>query len=488
MRTDEPVDAALGMYLTQTASATKPLQTARPRHGPPTEHPCHLASLNPLMLLGLAALAIPPIIHLLNRRRFDVVDWGAMQFLQISEITRRRLLIEELLLMLLRMGLIALLVAGPGRPLSPAVRARLSWAARPNRDVVLVFDGSSSMSYTGSGKTPHDAAKEWATDFLEHLAPGDSVAILQAKQQVVPVLAEPSHDLATAPARPSSTCRRRRRLRLARGRPGGLRRSSARASGLERDIIVLSDGQKFGWADATACSAGKPLARQLGGWQAAGRPAATPPRLWVRQRRPPTGPPIRPTGRWRRCAPTGPSCRSASEVTFRTDLELRGQNGIPPPYSIRLEVDGKRVSATSTARLGRRWSQRQGAADLHAPPSPRRFAPGVGDRRARPAARTAAGRLPVKDHLPGDNRQDFAVEVLPALPVLIVDGDAEAEPPRARHRLAPRRPVAAARRRRRSSGPRRVHPGLRRRRCSTGDFGKEPDAAARADPEQRGRA
>ena len=54
--------------------------------------------LNALMLLGLAGLAIPPIIHLLNRRRFDVVDWGAMQFLQISETTRRRLLIEELLL------------------------------------------------------------------------------------------------------------------------------------------------------------------------------------------------------------------------------------------------------------------------------------------------------------------------------------------------------------------------------------------------------
>ena len=48
--------------------------------------------LNLLMLLGLAGLAIPPIIHLLNRRRYDVVHWGAMQFLEISETTRRRLL------------------------------------------------------------------------------------------------------------------------------------------------------------------------------------------------------------------------------------------------------------------------------------------------------------------------------------------------------------------------------------------------------------
>ena len=48
--------------------------------------------LNLLMLLGLAGLAIPPIIHLLNRRRYDVVHWGAMQFLEISETNQRVLL------------------------------------------------------------------------------------------------------------------------------------------------------------------------------------------------------------------------------------------------------------------------------------------------------------------------------------------------------------------------------------------------------------
>src|SRR6267143_618227 len=94
--------------------------------------------LNILMLAGLAGLAIPPLIHLLHRRRFDDVDWGAMQFLQISETTRRRLLIEELLLMLLRMGLIGVLVLGLAAPyvISPGLP---TFASRPNRDVVLVF-------------------------------------------------------------------------------------------------------------------------------------------------------------------------------------------------------------------------------------------------------------------------------------------------------------------------------------------------------------
>src|SRR6266481_1786187 len=105
--------------------------------------------LNILMLAGLAGLAIPPLIHLLHRRRFDVVDWGAMQFLQISETTRRRLLIEELILLLLRMGLIAIIVLALAGPwLETDVFGRLG---RSNRDVVLIFDGSYSMGFRASG-------------------------------------------------------------------------------------------------------------------------------------------------------------------------------------------------------------------------------------------------------------------------------------------------------------------------------------------------
>src|SRR5262245_60634450 len=107
--------------------------------------------LNPwVFLLGLSALLIPIIIHLLNRRRYDVVDWGAMQFLQISETTRRRLLIEELLLMALRIGLLAVLVLAIAGPIFPS--SVLSQLGRPSRDVVIVIDGSASMLAHGEGE------------------------------------------------------------------------------------------------------------------------------------------------------------------------------------------------------------------------------------------------------------------------------------------------------------------------------------------------
>src|SRR5262245_49679839 len=148
---------------------------------------------SPWMLAGLAVLLIPPIIHLLNRRRYDVVDWGAMQFLQISEVTRRRLLIEELLLMGLRMALIAVLVLALAEPYADT--SLLSAGQRPNRDIVLVFDGSASMSFQGGDNSAQQQAQEWARKFLGDLNPGDGVAVIVARKQPVLLVPRISTDL-----------------------------------------------------------------------------------------------------------------------------------------------------------------------------------------------------------------------------------------------------------------------------------------------------
>ncbi|MCA9022389.1 MAG: BatA domain-containing protein, partial [Planctomycetaceae bacterium] len=37
--------------------------------------------LNPMMLLGLLGISLPVLVHLLSRKKYDVVQWGAMQFL-----------------------------------------------------------------------------------------------------------------------------------------------------------------------------------------------------------------------------------------------------------------------------------------------------------------------------------------------------------------------------------------------------------------------
>ena len=78
--------------------------------------PVSIGFLAPAMLLGLAVLAIPVIVHLLSKRRYDVVDWGAMQFLELGKRMRRRVRLQDLLLMAVRMGVLGLLACGTARP------------------------------------------------------------------------------------------------------------------------------------------------------------------------------------------------------------------------------------------------------------------------------------------------------------------------------------------------------------------------------------
>src|SRR4051794_35325800 len=63
------------------------------------------------LLAGAGALSVPIIIHLLNRRRFKVVTWAAMRFLLAAQKQNtRRLRLEQLILLLVRVALMGLIV------------------------------------------------------------------------------------------------------------------------------------------------------------------------------------------------------------------------------------------------------------------------------------------------------------------------------------------------------------------------------------------
>ena len=69
------------------------------------------------MLLGLLGIAIPVILHLLNRRQAKVIEWGAMRFLLDSLVSRRRrVLLEEILLLATRCLIVALAALALARP------------------------------------------------------------------------------------------------------------------------------------------------------------------------------------------------------------------------------------------------------------------------------------------------------------------------------------------------------------------------------------
>jgi hypothetical protein len=64
-----------------------------------------------LLTLGLPLIAVPILIHLINLRRQQRIKWAAMQFLLESQRRNRRwIFLKQLLLLLARMGVIAVLV------------------------------------------------------------------------------------------------------------------------------------------------------------------------------------------------------------------------------------------------------------------------------------------------------------------------------------------------------------------------------------------
>src|SRR5262245_26308471 len=158
------------------------------------------------MLLGLLGLIIPLLIQTWHRQLDEVIDWGAMQFLEWDRPQRRRAWLAEWLVLAARMSLLGLVALALARPywtrssLSTTKTITSKGSSLPRagtssaRSIVLVLDGSSSMEHRRGGTTPRALALRWATRFVEALQPQDAVALVVAGDRVRSVVAPPTTD------------------------------------------------------------------------------------------------------------------------------------------------------------------------------------------------------------------------------------------------------------------------------------------------------
>ena len=202
--------------------------------------------INSILLLGLPAVAIPIIIHILNRRRATVVDWGAMKFLEESLASRnRRILIEEILLMALRCLLLAVLVFALARPLVQTGRL-LAAKAKDAQDVAIVLDGSLSMQLQTGGESNFDLAIAEARHVLKACRTGDAVAVILAGPTAQAIVPAPRSDL-------DEVARRLGELTPVGGSLDVLQAFQAAAAALAeggnavKKIVLITDGQRIGW-------------------------------------------------------------------------------------------------------------------------------------------------------------------------------------------------------------------------------------------------
>src|SRR5258705_1158809 len=201
--------------------------------------------LNRFMLAGLSAVSIPIIIHLLNRRKFERVVWAAMRFVRLSvEKNQRRIKIEDMLLLILRCLLLALLAIALARPVLQAAAGALGLT---KVTAVIVLDNSYSMAQTDGVEPRFEAAKRAADEVIRTMPTGSSIAVLLASDVVNKLIPEPTYDLTLASQQIKDAPVFDRGTNLLEGIKSAIDILTNRAE-LRKEIYLITDGQASGWS------------------------------------------------------------------------------------------------------------------------------------------------------------------------------------------------------------------------------------------------
>lgn len=409
--------------------------------------------LNPWLLTGLAGVLIPVILHLIRSQAAKPYDWGAMRFLMDTVVTRRkRMEWEDLLLMVTRCLLLALLALALARPFSPpdsqvpwffvlplvllgvaaiggsfvlsqkkprritrlfglllilGAAATLWFEKQWNlqrfqlsgrRDVALVIDASTSMSLTASGQTSFERAITEAKEIVKSSPRGTAFSI---------ILGGP------APERKTATPLTHRADVLevldslepvggpfrAHEALGVATLTLAEGSGAAKDLIVFSDQQRFGWR-LESPAAWENLGDVWEGLSAV-------PRLLLRSQSAPEG--LRNVA-LTRIETSREVVGMDREVTLRLPVENTGSEAVTPGL-VQLRIDEKVIGEKGVGQLA------PGESEVI------EFRHQFGS--IGPKVVTAS--LEGGDDLPGDDQAERVVWVKKSLPVILVEGNPTGE-------------------------------------------------------------
>jgi hypothetical protein len=196
--------------------------------------------LTPLFLLGLAALAIPVLVHLTQRERKSVVVFPSLMFLKkipYESVQKRR--IRDWLLLALRLAALALIVSAFARPFLRGSEV----AAAPGgaRDIVVLLDRSYSMGYGDSWSR----AQRVAADAIASATPADRISVvLFADNAEVVLRSTPDRSRAVAEFTAASPGPGSTKYGPALKLAGSLLAESLLP---RKEVIVVSDFQRSGW-------------------------------------------------------------------------------------------------------------------------------------------------------------------------------------------------------------------------------------------------
>jgi len=135
------------------------------------------AFTNAAMLMGLAGLAVPVLIHLLFRRKSQRMRFSTVRFfVKKDERSHQKRKLKNLILLSLRLLVMLLVVLGFVRPYLPGSGGESNVAGR--RHVVLVVDTSLSMRAETSRGSQWARVRQAALGMVEEMRNEDRVAVV----------------------------------------------------------------------------------------------------------------------------------------------------------------------------------------------------------------------------------------------------------------------------------------------------------------------
>jgi hypothetical protein len=134
--------------------------------------------LNSVFLMALAAMALPIVIHLLNRRRVRHVSFSSLDF--IFELSRRRMSkvnLRRWIVLLLRTFAVILIVLAFARPTMRAAHGLLAPGKAP-KHVVICLDASASMRAELAAGTAFTVARTIAERVVDDCGDNDLIDVI----------------------------------------------------------------------------------------------------------------------------------------------------------------------------------------------------------------------------------------------------------------------------------------------------------------------
>ncbi len=254
--------------------------------------------LNVALAFGAAAVVIPVLIHIFNRSRFKIVNWGAMHLLEsVLRVNRRQVQLEQIILLIIRCAipiLLALCLArmvvtewGPflHRVILPlaalgflilvalvprfkklfwtlcaacvvyalAAEAGILSSGKEKEEVaslsgdvpastVILLDDSFSMNADGG----FDKASSFTNGLLEKLKKGSDASVVRMGGTASPIFAKPTSETQALGARAGTLTAAYDKVDLAESLDAGIT-TVHEGRNAKREIILVSDFRKADW-------------------------------------------------------------------------------------------------------------------------------------------------------------------------------------------------------------------------------------------------